>query len=572
MSAASFKDAGNKHLQAKNYDEAIAAYTEAINLDPNDHVFFSNRSAAYLSKGEASNALSDAERCVKLNPTWPKGYSRKGAALHSLRKYDDAIAAYNEGLAIAPTDEGLKGGLQEVQKAKDAAASAPSGGGGNGGGLFGPQMLAKLAGHPKFGPKLGDPTFMMKLNMFQKNPQMMMQDPEMMEVLTAMLGGMGGEDEGNEPPPPTRPSATSSSSSQPSSSSSKPAPAPQAAPQEDPNMTDEQRASKRVRSESNTLKDEGNTFYKAKQFPEAVAKYDEAVAVDPTNIMVLNNKAAVYIESGDIDLALQTCQEVLDRAGSVKLPFEDRAKVYHRMASAHLKRNDIPAAITAYNKAQTENYDKAIERKIKTLELEQRKLATQQYINPELGAAAKERGNIAFREGNFPQAIQEYEEACKRDPKNAAYHNNLAAAYQKLGLFPDAKREVELSLELDKTYVKAWAKKGDIEFFMKEYHRSMDSYRAGLQIEPDNTLCKQGLQKVMQKVNEENNSGTMDSERQAHAMADPEIQNILRDPSIRQVLQDFQENPKFAQQAMANDADIRAKIEKLLAAGVLQAK
>ena len=37
------------------------------------------------------------------------------------------------------------------------------------------------------------------------------------------------------------------------------------------------------------------------------------------------------------------------------------------------------------------------------------------------------------------------------------------------GNFNDAKRQVEKSLELDKTYVKAWAKKGDIEFFMKEW-------------------------------------------------------------------------------------------------------
>ena len=44
MSAAAFKEKGNKHLQAQEFDEAIAAYTEAINLDPKDHVFFSNRS------------------------------------------------------------------------------------------------------------------------------------------------------------------------------------------------------------------------------------------------------------------------------------------------------------------------------------------------------------------------------------------------------------------------------------------------------------------------------------------------------------------------------------------------
>jgi stress-induced-phosphoprotein 1 len=55
-------------------------------------------------------------------------------------------------------------------------------------------------------------------------------------------------------------------------------------------------------------------------------------------------------------------------------------------------------------------------------------------------------------------------------------------------------------------------------------------------------------------------------------MADPEIQAILSDPTIRQVLTDFQENPKFAQQAVQNDKDIRSKIEKLIAAGVLQVK
>lgn len=106
---------------------------------------------------------------------------------------------------------------------------------------------------------------------------------------------------------------------------------------------------------------------------------------------------------------------------------------------------------------------------------------------------------------------------------------------------------------------------------MKEYHKSLDSYKAGLPIEPDQALCKQGLQKTMLKIQEGNMSGGVDNERAAHAMADPEIQAILMDPSIRQVLTDFQENPKFAMQAMT-DPYIRAKIEKLMAAGVLQVK
>ena len=78
MSASEFKDKGNKHLQAGEFDEAIAAYSEAISINPDDHVFYSNRSAAYLSKGNSLAALNDAENVIRVNPTWPKGYSRKG--------------------------------------------------------------------------------------------------------------------------------------------------------------------------------------------------------------------------------------------------------------------------------------------------------------------------------------------------------------------------------------------------------------------------------------------------------------------------------------------------------------
>lgn len=45
-------------------------------------------------------------------------------------------------------------------------------------------------------------------------------------------------------------------------------------------------------------------------------------------------------------------------------------------------------------------------------------------------------------------------------------------------------------------------------------------------------------------------SGKADSERAAHAMADPEIQMILTDPVVRQVLNDFKENPQEAQKVL----------------------
>lgn len=39
----------------------------------------------------------DAERCVEVNPSWAKGYSRMGTALFRLGRHDKAAAAYSKG-------------------------------------------------------------------------------------------------------------------------------------------------------------------------------------------------------------------------------------------------------------------------------------------------------------------------------------------------------------------------------------------------------------------------------------------------------------------------------------------
>jgi stress-induced-phosphoprotein 1 len=91
------KEKGNTALTAGKFDEAIQAYTEAIKLDESNHVLYSNRSAAYLKAGRFLDALLDGEKTVQINPTWAKGYSRKGAALFALEKYDEAFTCYNKG-------------------------------------------------------------------------------------------------------------------------------------------------------------------------------------------------------------------------------------------------------------------------------------------------------------------------------------------------------------------------------------------------------------------------------------------------------------------------------------------
>jgi stress-induced-phosphoprotein 1 len=251
-------------------------------------------------------------------------------------------------------------------------------------------------------------------------------------------------------------------------------------------------------------------------------------------------------------------------------PFEDRAKALTRCAKAYEKKKDLGKAIEKCKEAQLECFSKETQRMLKTMELEKKKADSRNYQDETLAEEAKQRGNDAFRAKDWSKAVFEYEDAVKRSPKNAAIRNNLAAALCKILDFNGAKRQIDEAVELDPLYVKAWTRKGDIEIAMKENHKAMDSYRKGLSIEPDNTACKDGLRKVNSMIGA---SMTDDErkERAAHAMADPEIQAILQDPVMRQILTDFAENPADARKAM-NDPTVAAKMEKLIASGIVETR
>ena len=109
-----FKAQGNQAFADGDDAKAAEFYSQAIALDPKNHVLYSNRSGALLRDGKAAEALADALRCVDCCVGWAKGYNRKGAALHTLGRLQDAAAAYKEGLAIAPANAPLKDALKLV--------------------------------------------------------------------------------------------------------------------------------------------------------------------------------------------------------------------------------------------------------------------------------------------------------------------------------------------------------------------------------------------------------------------------------------------------------------------------
>jgi len=114
--AEEFKAKGNTEFTSGNFNEAIKSYSKAIDLDKTNHVYYSNRSAAYAGLNQWDKALADGVKCIESKKDWAKGYFRKGLAEFEMKKYDLAIKTFKEGLSVEPTNTDLKDKLRETER------------------------------------------------------------------------------------------------------------------------------------------------------------------------------------------------------------------------------------------------------------------------------------------------------------------------------------------------------------------------------------------------------------------------------------------------------------------------
>ena len=183
---ATFKELGTKAFTAKDFPKAVEHFTKAIEESPQDHTLYSNRSACYYNMNLSSKALEDADKCISIKSDWDKGHQRRAMALHQMLKYDEAIQAYEQGLALNASNAQIVQGLDQCKKDKAAAES------GNDDPMFGSAAIAKLMANPRIAKYFEDPKFRNTFEMCKKQPEMLMQlmqvDPRMMDVFKELTG------------------------------------------------------------------------------------------------------------------------------------------------------------------------------------------------------------------------------------------------------------------------------------------------------------------------------------------------------------------------------------------------
>lgn len=544
MDAAALKNKGNEEFSAGKYVEAANSFSKAIEQDGENNVLYSNRSACYAAMHKYKDALDDADKCISIKPDWAKGYVRRGAALHGMRRYADAITAYEKGLKVDAANSACAQGVKDVQAAMAREARDPIAR------AFTPDAFRKIQENPKLSLLMLQPDYVRMVDTVIRDPsqgKLFMED-QRFGVTLMYLSGIPipkGDDEEEEP--------------RPSSKAAKPA----EKPKEEKPLADNEK-------EALAAKEEGNKLYLSKKFDEALAKYQEAQEKDPKNTLYILNATAVFFEQGNYDNCIAECERGVEHGRENRCDYTIIGKLMTRHAFCLQKQKKYAEAIDLYKRALVEWRNPDTLKKLTECEKEQQKAIEEAYINPEIAQQKKDEGNQFFKEDKFPEAVAAYSEAIKRNPKEHTSYSNRAAAYLKLGAYNDALKDAEKCVELKPDFVKGYARKGHAYFWTKQYNRALQAYDDGLKVDPSNADCKDGRYRTMMKIQEMASGQSADGDEAARrAMDDPEIASIMQDSYMQLVLQEMQNDPKRIQEYM-KDPGISGKINKLISAGIIR--
>lgn len=213
--AEAFKSKGNAAMQQKDYSTSIDLYSKAINLDPTNPIYLSNRAAAYSASHQHTQASSDAELAVAADPKYTKAWSRLGLARFALGDAKGSMEAYQKGIEYegnGGSDAMKKGHETAKRKFEEQGAGDDDyedvdditrrGGPGGAGGMPDLASLAGMlggggrgGGGPDLSSIMSNPMFASMAQNLMSNPDMMnnlMSNPRLRDMASNFGSGRGG--------------------------------------------------------------------------------------------------------------------------------------------------------------------------------------------------------------------------------------------------------------------------------------------------------------------------------------------------------------------------------------------
>jgi tetratricopeptide (TPR) repeat protein len=209
----------------------------------------------------------------------------------------------------------------------------------------------------------------------------------------------------------------------------------------------------------------GQMAYFSDDYQEAIARFDQALAIDLGERSADLNLAAVYLYRGFCHGALGNPQAALDDFDrAIELDPRYVAIVYFGKGNIHSELYDYEAAIAEY-----------------TYAIELIPWYADAYFN---------RGWIYYTQGNLQAALADYSRAIEIDPvgpQRVGAYVGRGIIYAKLGDLEAALTDFERAIELDPQYALAYANRGLAHAALGDLEAALADYTRAIELDPQYT-------------------------------------------------------------------------------------
>jgi tetratricopeptide (TPR) repeat protein len=125
-SAECFHGLAQAQRERKDYGKALGNHNRAIELDPQQHLFYWERGITYLRMNDADNAIIDFKTCLEKSAAFANAENGLGQAYRIKGEFAEALAHHDKAIALEDTNPSFyrERGLTYQSKGDQEKASA----------------------------------------------------------------------------------------------------------------------------------------------------------------------------------------------------------------------------------------------------------------------------------------------------------------------------------------------------------------------------------------------------------------------------------------------------------------
>ncbi|MEW5987274.1 MAG: tetratricopeptide repeat protein [Chloroflexota bacterium] len=211
----------------------------------------------------------------------------------------------------------------------------------------------------------------------------------------------------------------------------------------------------------------GNVYFELGRYEEAIATFQQAIALDPLGHPPYRNLGRVYRTLGRNTEAIAAYRQAIVLDPEDTDSFNGLGNVYGDLGR-------YEEAITAYQKAIA--------------------------LDPQFAYPHNGLGNVYQDLGRYAEAIAAFQEAIALDPQSAYYHYNLGRVYYKLGRYEEAITAYQGAIALDLRDANSHIGLGNGHTALAQYEEAIVAFQQAIAIDPKNAYAHNNLGNVYNKL------------------------------------------------------------------------